>query len=48
MAVPKTDVNLTALYSELNKFGKNGDYSRAIKVAKKSKHYGLIISLTFY
>ncbi|XP_046657297.1 signal recognition particle subunit SRP72-like [Daphnia pulicaria] len=35
MAVPKTDVNLTALYSELNKFGKNGDYSRAIKVAKK-------------
>jgi hypothetical protein len=38
MAVPKTDVNLTALYSELNKFGKNGDYNRAIKVAKKSKH----------
>ena len=31
------DVNLTAFYSELNKFGNNGDYNRAIKVAKKSK-----------
>lgn len=36
MAV-KTDVNLTAFYTELNKFGNNGDYNRAIKVAKKSK-----------
>jgi hypothetical protein len=35
MAVPKTDVNLTALYSELNKFGNNGDYNRAMKVAKQ-------------
>jgi len=31
------DVNLAAFYSELNKFGNNGDYNRAIKVAKKSK-----------
>lgn len=33
----KTDVNLTPLYTELNKFGNNEDYIRAIKVAKKSK-----------
>ena len=39
MADPKkTDVNLTGYYAELNKFGKNGDYNRAIKVAKKSKY----------
>nr|CAG4641669.1 EOG090X05JJ [Eurycercus lamellatus] len=31
-----THVNLTAFYIELNKLGKNGDYSRAIKVAKKN------------
>lgn len=34
-ASAKADVNLTALYAELNKFGKNGDFNRAIKVAKK-------------
>ena len=37
MADPKTAVNLTALYSDLNKFGQNEDYARAIKVAQKSK-----------
>lgn len=38
-ASAKADVNLTALYAELNKFGKNGDFNRAIKVAKKSKYF---------
>lgn len=36
----KADVNLTSFYSELNKLGNNGDYNRAIKVAKKSKFLG--------
>jgi len=35
MAETKTAVNLAALYTELNKLGNNGDYTRASKVAKK-------------
>ena len=50
MADSKTAVNLAALYTELNKFGQNEDFGRAIKVAKKSKsqkyvHFALFICL---
>lgn len=29
--------NLSALYVELNRFGQNGEYERALKTANKSK-----------
>jgi len=29
--------NLSVLYSELNKFGQNGEYERALKAANKCK-----------
>lgn len=31
------ETNLSALYAELNKFGQNGEYERALKTANKSK-----------
>lgn len=31
------EANLSALYAELNKFGQNGEYERALKAANKSK-----------
>jgi hypothetical protein len=43
--------NLSALYVELNRFGQNGEYERALKTANKSKVtrvlvYGIIVQLT--
>lgn len=32
------EINLTSLYVDLNKFGQNGEYERALKVANKSKN----------
>lgn len=48
MAETKTAVNLTALYTELNKLGNNGDFVRASKVAKKSINISLIQFTTVY
>jgi hypothetical protein len=50
MAAPK-EINLSALYVELNRFGQNGEYERALKTANKSKAtrvlaYGIVVQLT--
>lgn len=42
--------NLSALYVELNRFGQNGEYERALKTANKSKVtcvlvYGSVVQL---
>jgi hypothetical protein len=44
--------SLSALYVELNRFGQNGEYERALKTANKSKVnttllYGILVQLTF-
>lgn len=44
-----TEVNKTALYSELTKYGANGDYVRALKVANKGNDLKNLMSyLMFY
>jgi hypothetical protein len=42
--------NLSGLYVELNRFGQNGEYERALKTANKSKvtrvlGYGFVVQL---
>jgi hypothetical protein len=42
--------NLSALYVELNRFGQNGEYERALKTANKSKVtrvlvHGIVVEL---
>lgn len=34
---PTKEANLRSLYGELNKFGQNGEYEKALKIANKSK-----------
>jgi hypothetical protein len=49
MATTK-ESNMSAFYVELNRFGQNGEYERALKTANKSKAthvlvYGIIVQL---
>lgn len=37
MSKTNKEVNVRALYSELNKFGQNSEYEKALKIANKSK-----------
>lgn len=35
------EANIRAYYSEVNKFGQNGEYDKAIKALNKSKSIGI-------
>lgn len=34
---PNKEANIKGLYTELNKFGQNGEYEKALKIANKSE-----------
>lgn len=44
---PNREVNVHSLYAELNKFGQNGEYEKALKTANKSKLYIFYFSFMF-